>query len=68
MEHNRINDAVILLVGYKTRQFNIGYSYDFTTSRLITSTGGAHEVSISYTFSGPKQKKRTNKMVPCPEF
>ena len=68
MDHNSTNDAVILLVGYKTRQFNIGYSYDFTTSHLIASSGGAHEISISYTFNSPEHKKRTNKMVPCPEF
>jgi type IX secretion system PorP/SprF family membrane protein len=65
---NAINDAVILLIGYKTRQFNIGYSYDFTTSKLITSSGGAHEISISYTFKQPEVKRRTKKMVPCPEF
>jgi len=68
MEHNSINDAVILLVGYKTREFNIGYSYDFTTSHLITNSGGAHEISVSYTFSSPEHKKRSKKMVPCPEF
>jgi type IX secretion system PorP/SprF family membrane protein len=68
MEHNSINDAVILLVGYKTREFNIGYSYDFTTSHLMTSSGGAHEVSFSYTFSSPVHKKISKKMVPCPEF
>jgi type IX secretion system PorP/SprF family membrane protein len=68
MNHNSINDAVILLVGYKNRQFNIGYSYDFTTSHLISSSGGAHEVSISYSFSKPEHKKRPKKMVPCPEF
>jgi len=68
IKHNTINDAVIFLIGYKTRQFNIGYSYDFTTSKLITSSGGAHEISISYTFKQPEIKKRPRKMVPCPEF
>lgn len=68
VQHNHINDAVVLLVGYKTKQFNIGYSYDFTTSKLITSSGGAHEISVSYTFSQQKKKRRIHKMVPCPEF
>lgn len=65
---SKINDAVIFLIGYKSKQFNIGYSYDFTTSKLITSSGGAHEISISYSFKQPEIKKRKGKMVPCPEF
>jgi type IX secretion system PorP/SprF family membrane protein len=65
---NRKNDAVILLAGLKTKNINIGYSYDFTVSKLISSTGGSHEFSISYTFSKPTKKRRPKKMVPCPEF
>jgi len=68
MKHNKINDAVVLLIGYKTDRFNLGYSYDFTTSKLITSSGGAHEVSLSFTFTKPNKKRRPKKMVPCPEF
>lgn len=68
IKHYSINDAVVLLIGYKTDQFNIGYSYDFTTSKLITASGGAHEASISFTFSKPNKKRRPKKMVPCPEF
>lgn len=65
---NHVNDAVILLVGLKTDNYNIGYSYDFTVSKLITASGGSHEVSLSYTFGKPTKKKRSKKMVPCPEF
>jgi len=60
-------DAFTVLAGIKTRNMNIGYSYDFTISRLITSTGGSHEVSISYTFK-TKPIKRKPREVPCPEF
>lgn len=60
-------DAFTLLIGYKTRELNIGYSYDFTISKLITNTGGAHEVSVSYLFK-TKPIKRRVKMVPCPDF
>jgi type IX secretion system PorP/SprF family membrane protein len=67
-KHYSINDAVVLLIGYKNERFNLGYSYDFTTSKLITSSGGAHEVSLSFTFSKPNKKRRPKKMVPCPEF
>jgi type IX secretion system PorP/SprF family membrane protein len=68
INQNKKNDSVILLIGLKTDDFNIGYSYDFTVSKLITSTGGSHEVSLSYSFSKPTKKHRSKKMVPCPEF
>jgi len=60
-------DAFTILAGIKTRHLNIGYSYDFTMSKLITRTGGSHEVSLSYTFK-TKPIKHRPKMVPCPEF
>jgi type IX secretion system PorP/SprF family membrane protein len=59
-------DALALLVGYKKHQLSIGYSYDFTVSNLITSTGGAHEVSLVYQFRTKARKKLH--AVPCPEF
>ena len=43
-----------------------GYSYDFTISRLVTNTGGAHEVSLIYKFDIEQKKKF--KPIPCPEF
>lgn len=63
-------DAVIGLVGIKTSQLHIGYSYDFTISNLISSTGGAHEISLVYeftSFSLGTGKKRI-RAIPCPEF
>jgi type IX secretion system PorP/SprF family membrane protein len=60
-------DAFTLLVGIKTRNMNVGYSYDFTVSRLVSHTGGSHEISLSYVFK-TKPIKHKIKMVPCPEF
>jgi type IX secretion system PorP/SprF family membrane protein len=60
-------DAFTMLVGIKTSSINIGYSYDFTISRLIANTGGAHELSLSYTFK-TKPIKLKPRMVPCPDF
>lgn len=60
-------DAITLLFGVKTSNMSIGYSYDFTVSKLITSTGGSHEISLSYTFR-TKPLKHKPKAVPCPEF
>ena len=63
-------DAVIGLIGIKTEQMHIGYSYDFTISNLIASTGGAHEISLVYEFltSTLANRRRMFHAVPCPEF
>ncbi|HEX2976986.1 MAG TPA: PorP/SprF family type IX secretion system membrane protein [Bacteroidales bacterium] len=63
-------DAIIGLVGIKTDQLHLGYSYDFTISNLIGTTGGAHEISLIYEFNNltiGQQKKRI-RAIPCPEF
>lgn len=59
-------DALAFLIGYEYESFKVGYSYDFTLSHLITNTGGAHEVSLSYKFE--IERKRKFKSIPCPEF
>ncbi len=59
-------DAVIFLVGIKTRQINIGYSYDFTISNLISEVRGSHEITLTYKFLLQKRIKKGS--VPCPEF
>lgn len=67
---SQVGDAIIGLVGIKTKQLHIGYSYDFTISNLIASTGGAHEISIVYewnSFSLSGSRKRIH-AIPCPEF
>jgi type IX secretion system PorP/SprF family membrane protein len=63
-------DAVIGLVGIKTNNLHIGYSYDFTISNLISSSGGAHEISIVYEFTSftVGTGKRRIRAIPCPEF
>ncbi len=42
-------DSFILLGGIQYKKFRIGYSYDFTISKLTNATGGAHEVSLGFT-------------------
>lgn len=63
-------DAIIGLIGIKTKTLHIGYSYDFTISNLISSTGGAHEISIVYEFTSFSigTTKRRIHAIPCPEF
>jgi len=59
-------DAIALLLGYKFKGLSVGYSYDFTVSKLITNTGGAHEISLIYKFEIEQKKKF--KPIPCPAF
>jgi len=61
-------DAIVFLAGYKTTQFQVGYSYDFTISKLVGATGGSHEISCIYEFRTNKRKKRKIYAIPCPEF
>ena len=67
---SQAGDAVIALVGIKTKDLHIGYSYDFTISNLIASTGGAHEISLVYEFitTSIGASRRRFHAVPCPEF
>lgn len=66
-------DAVAFLLGMTMGSLNIGYSYDLTISRLsVSSSGGSHEVSLSYQFCDYKKLKRKKRkprlLLPCPKF
>jgi type IX secretion system PorP/SprF family membrane protein len=66
-------DAIAGLVGFRFDSFSIGYSYDFTISGLRSSSGGAHEFSISYQFDKPDNDKspyqrQRKKELACPKF
>lgn len=63
------SDAIILLMGYTNSSLTIGYSYDMTISRLITYSGGAHELSFIYKFSANSLFGKTkHSAIPCPAF
>lgn len=64
--NNQWGDAVSFLLGFKTSQLSLAYSYDFTVSNLINSTGGAHEISLIIEFK--TQFKKKYHAIPCPEF
>ncbi|NOQ25456.1 MAG: type IX secretion system membrane protein PorP/SprF [Bacteroidales bacterium] len=62
-------NAVVLLVGTTVKDILINYSYDISTSRLLASTGGAHEISIAYRLDLRKNKRKYKiGAVPCPYF
>ena len=47
----RYNDAVAAIIGFQaTQQFKVGYSYDFTLSKLQKYNSGSHEIMLNYIF------------------
>ena len=67
INNERRGDAIAFLTGYKIENFSVGYSYDFTISRLLAATGGSHEISLNYEFKSTRARKK-RRMLPCPEF
>jgi type IX secretion system PorP/SprF family membrane protein len=65
---NFSHDAITVLIGFKLKEFNVGYSYDLTVSKLGASSGGAHEVSLSYEIPRKKKIKSLKREIPCPAF
>ncbi len=63
------NESLIALMGVSLPSgVDIGYSFDFTTSKLgLRNSGGAHEVSIRYTFlwGNPKGRNQKGRAIPC---
>lgn len=53
----RTGDAVALLTQLQiTRQFRVGYSYDYTLTKLGNLNSGSHEITLGYDFSFSKSK------------
>ncbi len=66
---HRINDSFIILLGAIKDNFKFGYSYDIGSNKLMSHSGGAHEISISYSMNFTKGKKqRKYKVISCPVF
>lgn len=63
-------DAVVFVFGLRYDFFDIGYSYDFTISRVGPAGGGAHELSLQVLLSFPESNrmKKKDKVLPCPAF
>jgi hypothetical protein len=59
--------AITLQIGYKLNSIVIGYSYDYTISKLMAKTGGAHELSLAFEIRSDTRKRKM-RMVPCPSF
>lgn len=64
-------DSVIGYVGFKKGKFRVGYSYDFTISKMLNKTGGAHELSFTFNWTGDDNSlnpKKNKGYVPCPDI
>lgn len=71
IENTVQQDALIVNLGLYLPHLTIGYSYDFTMSKLQTTSGGAHEISIMFEFvTRPVNRavKQKYKLIPCPTF
>jgi len=65
----RNNDALVFLVGLAVDKFKIGYSYDYTVSKLSNvNSKGSHEISLSYQLCNFKKKKKKAILISCPKF
>ncbi len=64
------NESIIFLAGVSTNGLHIGYSYDYTVSKLGIATGGAHEISLRYEFfiGDPHKPPKNVRQIPCPKF
>ncbi len=66
----RNNDAIVLVAGISGDRMQVGYSFDYTIGKLsLASSGGTHELSLTYLFCGKKKgKKKKLITVSCPKF
>lgn len=62
------SESIIFMVGIQHARTTIGYSFDYTISDLGIGTGGAHEVSFTYSFSlaDPRKPPRHVRELGCP--
>jgi type IX secretion system PorP/SprF family membrane protein len=65
------SDAIIGYLGFKKGKFRFGYSYDDSISKLAKTSGGTHELSFTFNWTGednslnPKSHKA---YMPCPDI
>jgi len=68
------NESIVLLLGFvqlgAKDAINIGYSFDYTISKLGPGSGGAHEFSLVYTWPmrNPRKPPKDKLIIPCPDF
>ncbi|MEO6189870.1 MAG: PorP/SprF family type IX secretion system membrane protein [Saprospiraceae bacterium] len=62
-QSRKTSDALIFNVGFKKDYWKLGYSFDFTLSKLSISEGGSHEISLLFNFE--KDPRKTSNVSDC---
>jgi type IX secretion system PorP/SprF family membrane protein len=71
VENQSNRDAIVMMFGVNLLSgLNVGYSFDYTVSQLGIQSGGAHEISLSWTLPNSNQgsPRRRDTVLPCPKF
>lgn len=71
VEQQSNRDAIVLMVGVNLISgVSMGYSFDYTVSRLGIQSGGAHEISLSFLLADKNQNRIRSRdtILPCPKF
>ena len=74
VDGNVNNESLVLLLGFtklgSKDAINVGYSFDYTISKLGMGSGGAHEFSLVYTWPmrDPRKPPADKLVIPCPDF
>ena len=65
-------DAFIIVLGLRKGKFRFGYSYDVTISKQVGKTGGSHELSLIFNWSGSDDNSLSpnsgKNHIECPEI
>ena len=64
----RLGDELISTIGFQSKYFRVGFSYDYTTSLLTNETGGAYEGSLAMVLPYKLDKLHKQNGVNCPFF
>jgi type IX secretion system PorP/SprF family membrane protein len=56
----RNRDSMIYNIGFQNRFLKVGYTYDYTTSKLTNATGGSHEIQVIWFLHYQKKACKIN--------
>lgn len=63
------SDMLAGLIGFKQGIFSMGYSYDYTISKLTNGiSGGSHEIAVIMEFERNKPTYFKHRKMPCPRY
>lgn len=57
----RVNESIVVLLGAKFGNIQVGYAYDFPTTPLLKGSSGSHELMVNYRFKLKKTKTGKNR-------